>query len=166
MAEPKIKPGENSTRGSRPKDEKDARERGLRMDGIPDGGGSSRSSGSSKLDALVKAMDDIELTDQHDLHQFCESGRKLAHYLAVVTALAAGELEAGAKEMGHLNRSWGAVFKMRRVTKKLNGSAGDFGSAAAGFVAAWTTFEQVFGEIMDGRNKPAKPKRFTISTGG
>lgn len=120
---------------------------------------------ADKLDALIKAMDDIELADQHDLNTFCEAGRKLSHYLAVVTALAAGELEAGAKEMAKANGGgFTGAFKMRRVTRKLNGAADHFGSAAGAFVATWSEFERVFEEMLSkSSSKPKAHRRFTIT---
>jgi hypothetical protein len=127
--------------------------------------GASRSSGGSKLDALIKAIDDIEIADQHDLNAFCEAGRKLAHYLAVQTALAGGEIEAGVKEMAKNSGGsrWSMTGKIRRVTKRLYNAADHFGSAGADFVGAWTTFEQVFADLLEASESKTKThKRFTI----
>lgn len=126
---------------------------------------SGGSSGGSKLDALIKAIDDIEIADQHDLNAFCEAGRKLAHYLAVQTALAGGEIEAGVKEMAKNSGGsrWSMTGKIRRVTKRLYNAADHFGSAGADFVGAWTTFEQVFADLLEASESKTKThKRFTI----
>lgn len=166
MADAKLKPGDNTTRGTIPKDAADARARGLREDGLPASSGSGRGAGGSAtspkdLTALIRGFVDQELSDQNDLHAFCEMGRALCHRLAVETHLAAGELTAGAKEMGRQNRSWGAVFKMRRVTKRLNKIGDGFAENAGEFVGVWTAFEAAFGELLEGTDKP-KNRHFSI----
>lgn len=160
-------PGQTTASHSRPTDMKDAKARGLQMNGMAagDSGGSSagRSSGGGKSDlaAMVQKFVDQEMGDQNDLHSFCEMGRAILHRMAVETHLAAGELTAGAKEMGRQNRQWGAVFKMRRVTKQLEKAAEGMAETASGFVKTWTAFESAFGEIMSSPDK-RKPKHFTV----
>jgi hypothetical protein len=59
---------------------------------------------------------------------------------------------------------WGTGFKIKRVTRRLNNAGDHFGSAAADFVGAWTTFEQVFADLLDkSATKTKTHKRFTIS---
>ena len=162
-----LRPGDNTTRGTIPKDAADAKARGLREDGLPASssdshGGSGAAVNPKDLVSLIRGFVSQELTDQNDLHAFCEMGRALCHRLAVETHLASGELTAGAKEMGRQNRSWGAVFKMRRVTKRLDRAGDAFAANAAEFIGAWTQFEVVFGEILDGADKPKKTKHFAI----
>lgn len=169
MAETRLKPGDNTTRGTIPADAKDARERGLREDGLPlapgqpgnNPGGGGAGVNPKDLVALIKAFTAQELTDQNDLNAFCEMGRALCHRLAVETHLASGELTAGAKEMGKQHRSWGAVFKMRRVTKRMDRIGDGFATLAAEFVGTWQQFEAVFGDLMDAE-RPKTAKRFTI----
>jgi hypothetical protein len=126
--------------------------------------GGKSASGSDKLADLVKTMD-MDLGDQHDLNAYCEAGRKLAHALAVITSLAAGELEAGAKEMAKNRRGagWGATYKIKKVTKHLKNAADHFGSAGAGFVSTWATFEETFAEQLEAaEQKTQTHKRFNI----
>lgn len=163
----KLKPGDNTTRGTIPKDAKDAKSRGLREDGLPassDGASGSAAAAVTPKDllALIKGFTEQELTDQHDLHAFCEMGRALCHRLAVETHLASGELTSGAKEMGRANRSWGAVFKMRRVTKRLDRAGDGFATIAAEFVGAWAQFESAFAEILDADSAPKKARHFSL----
>lgn len=148
-----------------PKDQADADAHGLRMDGLPNHDHTPISQGGGRKDLveLIRKFTDQELANQNDLHQFCETGRALMHRLAVEVHLAAGELTAGAKEMGRQNRAWGAVFKMRRVTKHLEKIAGSLADDAADFVRTWHAFEGAFGDLLNGRNKPKKPKGFTIT---
>lgn len=127
------------------------------------------SSGSQKMDALVKALEDVELTDQHSLNAFCEALRKLSGRLAVETAIGSGQLTAGAKAMA---KGSGNPFlmgldvklKMRRVTRALDACADHLGSAAAAAVTAWTTFETEFEEVLNkSARKPSTPKSFHIA---
>jgi hypothetical protein len=174
MGQQPMKPGDNTTRGTIPLNGQDARKRGLTGDGMPASpdkpskgaaSGTGRApSGSSKLGDIIERMSEAGLADQHDLNAFCEDGRKLAHYLAVLTALAAGELECGARDMAKQHGGgWGAAWRIKRVTKRLHNTADHFGSAGAGFVGAWTEFERVFAEMLDqAESKTKSHKRFTI----
>jgi hypothetical protein len=160
--------GDNTTRGTTPANGQDASDRGLTGQGQPASRPSAsrparKSSGGGGIEALVKAMDEVGLSDQHDLNEFCEAGRKLSHYLAVQSALAAGELTSGARDMAKLGHQWAAAWKMKRVTKHLEASADHFASAASGFVSAWSTFEQVYADILEKSETKAKShQRFTI----
>lgn len=133
----------------------------------PDPG--TASTGSDKLDALVKALDDVELTDQHSLNAFCEALRKLCSRLAVETAIGTGQLEAGAKAMAKGNGNPFLMgidvrFKMRKVTKALGSASDHLGDAAASAVSAWTIFEAEFAEILDkSARKTQAAKGFTIT---
>jgi hypothetical protein len=132
-------------------------------------GDTGASTGSQRIDALVKALEDVELTDQHSLNAFCEALRKLSGRLAVETAIGSGQLTAGAKAMA---KGSGNAFlmgldvklKMRRVTRALDACADHLGSAAASAVTAWTTFEAEFEEVLNkSTRKPSTPKSFHIS---
>lgn len=127
------------------------------------------STGSQRIDALVKALEDVELTDQHSLNAFCEALRKLCGRLAVETAIGSGQLTAGAKAMA---KGSGNPFlmgldvklKMRRVVRALDACADHLGSAAASSVLAWTTFETEFEEVLSKTSrKPVTPKSFHIT---
>jgi len=125
--------------------------------------------GSSKINALVKALDDVELTDQHTLNAFCEALRLLCTKLAVETALGSGQLTAGAKAMA---KGSGKVFllgldtkmKIRKVTKALESVSDHLGSAAADAVTAWATFETEFEDLLTtAKTKADSPKTFHIN---
>ena len=127
------------------------------------------SSGSDKLDALVRALDDVELTDQHSLNAFCEALRKLSSRLAVETAIGAGQLTAGAKEMAKGSGKWFLMgldvrYSMRKVTKALEAASDSLGDAAASAVSAWAIFEAEFDEVLNkAATKTSTPKSFHIS---
>jgi uncharacterized phage infection (PIP) family protein YhgE len=126
------------------------------------------SSGSDKLDALVRALDDVELSDQHSLNAFCEALRKLASRLAVETAIGSGQLTAGAKVMAKgtgnpLLMGLDVRLKMRKVTKALDSASDHLGDAAAQAVTAWSVFEAEFEEALNkSARKAATPRGFTI----
>ena len=161
-------PGSNTTRGTIPKDAADAQARGLTGQGHPAG---SVSSGSGSIDQMVKALDQIELTDQHTLHAFLQAGRALAHKIAVETSMAAGELTAGGKEMAKgsgnvLLMGIDVRMKLRRVTKRIDAAADHMGQAAAEYTAAWTVFEREFADVLDrSRTQVKRPKSFHIDQG-
>jgi hypothetical protein len=158
-------PGTNTTRGTIPKDAADAQARGLTGQGHPAGGGSS---GSQSIDQMIKALDQIELTDQHTLHAFLQAVRALAHKVAVETSMAAGELTAGGKEMAKgsgnpLLMGIDVRMKIRRVTRQMDAAAEHMAQAAAASTAAWTVFEREFEEILNrSRTKVKRPKSFHI----
>jgi hypothetical protein len=153
--------GTNTTRGTIPKDAADADARGLTGQGHP-------ASGSQSIDRMVKALDQIELTDQHTLHAFLQAGRALAHKIAVETSMASGELTAGGKEMAKgsgnpLLMGIDVRMKIRRVTKQMDAAAEHMAQAAAAYTATWTVFEREFEEILDrSRTKVKRPKLFSI----
>lgn len=158
-------PGMNTTRGTIPKDAADAQARGLTGQGHPTGGAST---GSGSIDQAVKALDQIELTDQHTLHAFLQAGRALAHKIAVETSMAAGELTAGGKEMAKgsgnpLLMGIDVRLKLRKVTKRMEAAAEHQAQAAAEYTAAWVTFEREFGEVLNrSRTQVKRPKSFNI----
>lgn len=161
-------PGTNTTRGTIPRDAADANARGLTGQGHP---ASNVSSGSQTIDQMVKALDQIELTDQHTLHAFLQAGRALAHKIAVETSMAAGELTAGGKEMAKgsgnpLLMGIDVRLKLRRVTKRLDAAAEHMAQAAAEYSATWITFEREFGEVLNrSRTQVKRPKSFHIDQG-
>lgn len=158
-------PGTNTTRGTIPRDAADAEARGLTGQGHPAGGASS---GSKTIDQMVKSLDQIELTDQHTLHQFLQAGRALAHKIAVETSMASEELAAGGKEMA---KGSGNPFlmgldvrlSMRRVTKRLEAAADHMAQAAAEYTATWAVFEREFGDALaQTKTQVKRPKSFSI----
>lgn len=168
-SQPRLRPGDNTTRGTIPIDAADARHRGLRPDGIPDGGtsvdpwGAPAGASTKDLASLIRGFVDMELADQNDLQAFCDLGRALFHRLAVEVHLAGGELTAGAKEMAKKNRMWGAQRRMARVTKRLDAIGDACAKSAAEFIATWAAFEKEFADILDGAEKKAdKPRHFGI----
>jgi hypothetical protein len=138
------------------------------MDGMPvaSGNGGQTGAGSSAkkdLATLIRTFVDQELGDQNDLYALCETGRALFHRLAVEIHLQSGELTAGARDMDRGVRSLGAVFKMRRVTKRLNKAGEASADAAVAFVGVWKTFEEAFGDQLAGVPRK-KTKHFGIRT--
>lgn len=127
-----------------------------------DGGSDGRGAASSRIARWTNPLETIDLCDQHALHEFCEVGRGFSRYLAVITQLAATELEEGVKQMV---RGQGNVallgfdmrLKVRRATKHLSGAGDAFESAAGQFVAAYMAFEREFADVMEALN--SKPRQ-------
>jgi hypothetical protein len=130
-----------------------------------------RSTGSSRLDALVKALEDIQISDQHDLHRMLEAFRMLGHRLAIEAMMASHELEEGVKaaakqqsRMGVVG--WSARSKIRRTVKAFRNMADSFATAAAGAVTTWNAFEKDFADdLAPTRTKPGRAKGFSINPG-
>lgn len=133
------------------------------------GNGSGGGRRATSIQKSLAAWQSGELSDQHDLHDFLEAGRSLCRELSVYAELAAGELEAGAKEMmrgtGHRGLFGLDIrMKVRRVTKKLSAVADDLAAASAGCVSTWKAFEKEFEEELNGsKTQVTKPKHFQIS---
>jgi hypothetical protein len=123
--------------------------------------------GGSTLAELVKKIEMIELTDQHDFNDFCEAGRRLCHYLAVQVALASGQIDAGARQMAKQNATMGVMgFDVRRdlraVSRKMSGAADHLGDAAGDFVAAWHAMEKLL-EALQPKTRAKKTAGFSIN---
>lgn len=127
------------------------------------------STGSNRLDALVKALESVQLSDQHDLHAALEAFRALGHRLAVEGMMMAGELEAGVKATAKANSAVGVVGfsatrKIRRTLKAFRAMADHFASAGGSAVAAWTAFEKDFEEdLTPTKTKPKSRRGFSIN---
>jgi hypothetical protein len=125
----------------------------------------SRSGGM--LTRLTAALEQVEIHDQHDLHEFLEALRMLCHYLAVQVALASGEINAGAREMAKQQATMGMVgmgmrSRIRSVTKKIDAAADHLGDAAADAVGAWRAMEALLAEL-EPKTKVKRPKGFSIN---
>lgn len=57
--------------------------------------GGSRGQGIAQL---AQSIGDMELSNETDIHAFCEAIRKVLHYFAVSTELAKGQLKAAARQ--------------------------------------------------------------------
>jgi hypothetical protein len=130
-----------------------------------------RGTGSNRLDVLVKALESVQLSDQHDLHEALEAFRMLGHRLAVEAMMMSHELEEGVKAEAR-NRSmvgvvgWSARSKIRRTVKAFRNMADAFAAAGAGAVATWKAFERDFEEdLSPTKTKPRGRKGFTINPG-
>lgn len=130
-----------------------------------------RGTGSNRLDVLVKALESVQLSDQHDLHQALEAFRMLGHRLAVEAMMMSHELEEGVKAEAR-NRSkvgvvgWSARSKIRRTVKSFRGMADAFAAAGAGAVATWKAFEKDFEEdLSPTKTKPQGRRGFSINPG-
>jgi hypothetical protein len=130
-----------------------------------------RGTGSQRLDVLVKSLETIQLSDQHDLHQLCEAFRQLSHRLAVEAMMASGELEAGAKAMAKAHSAFGVVGfsatrKIKRTVKALRSMADSYAAAGGSAAAAWNHFQRDFEEDLTiTRTKPAARRGFSINPG-
>lgn len=137
---------------------------GPREDARPAPGGNGR--GNQTLRALVDAIDNVELKDQHDFHEFAEAIRKLGHYVATQVHLGAGELEAGAKEMARSEATLGIVgfgirSRIKRVIKPLESAAAHFAQGASDAVKSWHAMESMLDEIHTA-SKVTKPRGFSL----
>lgn len=133
----------------------------------PEGG--SGAPANQTLSTLLKAIDSVQIHNQHDLHEVLEALRKLSNYVAVQAMCAAHEVEAGAKEMARAEATLGIVglgvrAEMRRVTRAMEGGANHFMAASADFVKAWHAMEKFLDDI-NGAQKPQKARSFTIERG-
>lgn len=128
---------------------------------------SGQDRGSERMSSWTNPLETIELTDQEALREFCETGRKFARYLAVLTGVAASELDEGMKAMtkGSGKAKYMGMdvrLKIRRTVKHLNGASEGFEAAAAQFLATWVAFEKDFEEILQANGVETKTAGFKI----
>ncbi len=128
---------------------------------------SGQDRGSERMSSWTNPLETIELTDQEALREFCETGRKFARYLAVLTGVAASELEEGMKVMaqGSGKRKYMGVdvrIKIRRTVRHLNGASEGFEAAAAQFLATWMAFEKDFEELLQANGVETEKAGFKI----
>jgi hypothetical protein len=128
-----------------------------------------RGTGSQRLDVLVKNLETVQLSDQHDLHQACEAFRMLGHRLAMEAMMMSGELEEGAKAMAKSNSLLGIVgpsarLKIRRTVKAFRNMADSFAAAGGSASSAWHVFNKDFADDLSiTKTKPAQRRGFTIN---
>jgi hypothetical protein len=126
-------------------------------------------SGSKSLDALVKALETVQISDQHDLHEALEAFRMLGHRLAMEALLMGSELEAGVKQAAKNDSALGVVGfsahrKIKRTMRAFRTMADGFASAGASAVTAWRAFEKDFADdLAPAKTKPAARKGFRIN---
>jgi len=113
---------------------------------------------------LANSIGSLELSNQDDLHAFCEAYRAVLNYLAVSAKLAEGQLKAAARAQARqTNDGWMGPMQaaklantLRRVGKDLDKLANSCVSGAADAVKAWRRFETLLDELESERgvNRP------------
>lgn len=114
--------------------------------------GGSRGQGIAQLAQSIGSM---ELSNQDDLHAFCEAYRTLLNYLAVSAKMAEGQLKAAARAQAKQAKDgWmtpAQMFKLaatlKLVGRDLNSLANSCVSGAADAVKAWRRFESLLDEL-------------------
>ncbi|MFH8805296.1 hypothetical protein ACH4F6_38105 [Streptomyces sp. NPDC017936] len=126
----------------------------------------SRPGGSrgQSLAQLVQSIGSVELSNQDDLHAFCEAYRGLLNFLAVSAKMAEGQLKASARAQarqakdGWMNplQAGKLANTLRQVGKDLDHLASSCVAGAADAVKAWRRFETLLDELESERkvNRP------------
>lgn len=104
---------------------------------------------------LANSIGSLELSNQDDLHAFCEAYRAVLNYLAVSAKMAEGQLKAAARAQARqANDGWMGPMQaaklattLRRVGKDLDKLANSCVSGAADAVKAWRRFETLLDEL-------------------
>lgn len=104
---------------------------------------------------LANSIGSLELSNQDDLHAFCEAYRAVLNYLAVSAKMAEGQLKAAARAQARqTNDGWMGPMQaaklattLRRVGKDLDKLANSCVSGAADAVKAWRRFETLLDEL-------------------
>jgi hypothetical protein len=114
---------------------------------------------AQNLPQAVKTLDSVDLSGYRDLDDFadafreyCEAGRKIAHYLTVQVAGAHGEVQGEVKR--HLKAlKVGNWRDTRKMLRKLDNAGDHFGDAAADYISAYKALIEM---IMDVQSKLAE----------
>jgi hypothetical protein len=136
-------------------------EPGQPQDAAPQGGGGNRT-----LTQLMKAIDSVQVHNQHDLYEVLEAFRQLGSYVAVQAGCISSEIDHGARAMAKAESTLGVVGlgvrgRLRRVVRRVDSIANHFMSAAGDAIAARHEMEALLDEI-HGAKKPKQAKGFTI----
>lgn len=116
---------------------------------------------SQDVQALVRAIESVEIASGEDLQAFLDRVRALCHKLAVLVSMAGGELVANvtaeARNAGKTSlinvRDIGGI---RRVGKSMDRAAGDLADCAASLIGAWKTYEQFVEGVAERAGKKRK----------
>ena len=140
----------------------------------PAGDRNVNSSRLSMIDQLQRSMLDLDLANSDDLREFCESIRKLLHFLGVTVAMAAGQMKVHANRTareaadGRLSVKQRIVLRtvLKKIGRKLDAVADDCGDGAAEAVAAWSFMDSFIQDIEDGGSgRPSRARRSGRSSG-
>lgn len=126
----------------------------------------SRPGGSrgQSIAQLAQSIGSMELSNQDDLHAFCEAYRTLLNYLAVSAKMAEGQLKASARAQARQAKDgWmnpAQVVKLAATLKfigrDLDHMATSCVAGAADAVKAWRRFETLLDEL-ESERKVARP---------
>jgi hypothetical protein len=131
--------------------------------GQVNGNSPSRPGGArgQSLSQLVQSIGSMELSNQDDLHAFCEAYRALGHFLAVTAKMAEGQLKAAARAQAKQAKDgWMTPTQrvklghtLRQVGKDIDAMAQASAQMAVFGVKAWRRFEATLDELeSDGGN--------------
>ena len=116
---------------------------------------------------LASSIGSMELSNQDDLHAFCEAYRAILNYLAVSAKLAEGQLKASARAQakqsheGWMNPMQRASLAntLRLIGKDLDRMANNCVSGASDAVKAWRRFEGFLDDVEGGGHSARRPGR-------
>lgn len=120
---------------------------------------------AESLPAQIKLMDARDLSGFNDFDEFmdafreyCEAGRKVAHYLTVETAGAEGEVKAELRRQLKV-LGVGNWRYMRKVLNRIGRASDHLGDAASDFIGAYLAAVELITEVeTDLAEKAAKAK--------
>jgi hypothetical protein len=130
------------------------------------GQGASRPGGprGQNIAQLAQSIGSMELSNQDDLHAFCEAYRAILNYLAVSAKMAEGQLKASARanarqaKDGWMSPAQAAklALTLRQVGRDLDHMANSCVAGAADAVKAWRRFEGLLDDLESDRrvNRP------------
>ncbi|WP_030248264.1 hypothetical protein [Streptomyces sp. NRRL S-455] len=114
---------------------------------------------------LAQSIGSMELSNQDDLHAFCEAYRAILNYLAVSAKMAEGQLKAAARanarqaKDGWMTPAQAAklALTLRSVGKDLDRMANSCVDGSASAVKAWRRFEGLLDELENDRKGVRRP---------
>lgn len=117
--------------------------------------GGSRNQGIAQL---AQSIGDMDLCNQHDIHAFCESIRKVMNYFAISVELAKGQLRSSARAQAKDSVDGRLTYTQKlELEKALIDLSRDLGavtracvSGAAASVKAYRRFDSFMGDLDKG----------------
>lgn len=132
---------------------------------------------SQNIAQIAASLGEMELSNQDDLHAFCDAYRHLLNYLAMSAHMAQGQLKAAAKANAKQTKDgWMSPAQRIQLAGALRGVGRDLDhlaescvAGAADAIKAWGRFQTLLDELEGSNEKVRRPGNrrggFTIAQG-
>jgi hypothetical protein len=128
------------------------------------------------ISQLAQSIGDMELSNETDIHAYCEAIRKVLHYFAVSTELAKGQLKAAARQQARqasderltLTQQAALVKALHDLSRDLDGVTKACVAGAVSATKAWRRFDTFLSNLDSEKgskvNRPGRRGGFRLES--